>query len=404
MSYRTATPPLKRSKSKRSKMYSRPKKKGKRPKKIIFFAPYRQNETSLFAVAMASFISRKLKEIRRYEFKYLTCDPVSDFCSPFVDPYVHRVVSPNDFSAYLDHCKAIYWFDDYTEYLKHSGCKDRYSPSPYKNYLFGDFTKWDADRMKTSEHYDTVIFPGTQISHRMMSLVSCFSNHAVFTGSYRAMATMRSTIKDDSRIGVVISMCSLNNPTNRFAILDNVERIVSTRDDLFVTLLMDGHSFKNEREVTEKIGLEYSDRCVIVNNFSDYEYLNILRQNDVFVDLNPVNGVGYLMTAALHQGLFVAGFDQPLYREILDDGKYGILFSGEKKEYGYGFDRVVPDWERVFTGLNNRLFKAETISRFLSARNDKPDLLAKLEARLRPFYHMFDYFTNSKIRWCSFAY
>ena len=116
-------------------------KKPKEKKKIHLFAPYRQCEAAVHATALASFLLRKLKDIRVWDFQYITCDTVSGYCSPFVDPHVYRVVSPSDFASHLHNVRAVYWCSSYWDYLKKSSTRRR------KNFLFGDFTQWDKSQM-----------------------------------------------------------------------------------------------------------------------------------------------------------------------------------------------------------------------------------------------------------------
>jgi len=344
-----------------------------------------------------------------YDFQYITADSLSDYCSPFVDPFVYRVVSPGEFASHLrqvetyqdgplvrtrvHETKAVYWFDNHWDYLKKSVHSIR-----RKNYLFGNFTKWNAEQMNKTRSYSYTIFPCQSIAQRMETLISCYDNMPIYPGSYRTLTPMRCDLLDRSRMAVLLSMCSIQKPSNRLAILKRIENTVKNRNDVFITLLMDGHSFKDERQMIDHLGLEYSDKCLVVEKFSDYEYMNILTQNDVFIDLNPINGVGYLLSAALHRGLMVGGFSQPLYRDILKDGEYGILFNGTRQEYGYGFDHVVPNWDNVFRLLNERVFVVSNILRWFEQRNERPNLQSDLEARLRAFFGMFTYLTNAKIK------
>jgi len=364
-------------------------------KKVAFFAPYRQSEMSLYASAMASFLIRKVRDIRSWEFEYITQDPISDYCSPLVDSYVHRVISPNDFAFHLGRCKVLYWFDAKEDYLRQAG--------KCRNYLFGDYTSWDRSKINISRAFSSVLFPSKSVNDRMLTLIACLNRHTIYPGSFRSITPMRYKLLDNNRIGIILSMCGIKNPNNRIAILKGIEDTVKNRDNLFITLLMDGFSFKEEKQLIEWIGLEYSDKCTIINNFSDYEYFNILQQNDLFIDLNPVNGVGYLLTAALHQGLLVGGFDQKLYRDILDNGNFGMLLKGDTKEYGFQFERVAPKWDRLLRLLNERVFVADNIRRLMEQRNDCPHLQATLEARIHPFLNMFHYIVNPKIHHYSFA-
>jgi len=364
-------------------------------KKAAFFAPYRQSEMSLYASAMASFLIRKIRDIRSWTFEYITYDPVCDYCSPLVDSSVQRVVSPSDFAFHLNQCRVVYWFDLNKEYLK--------SAYRCKNYLFTDYTKWDSNKIFASAKYSNVMFPAKEVTARMFCLTSCLSVHTIYPGSYKTIAPMRYDLIDRNRMGIVLSMCGIQNPKNRLGILQNIENTVKNRNDLFITLLMDGWSFAEERQLIEKLGLEYSDKCLVLNTFSDYEYFNILQQNDLFLDLNPANGIGYLLTAALHQGLLVGGFDQKLYRDILDGGNFGMLIKGDTKEYGFQFDRVDPKWDNVFRLLNERVFVVRNILSLMEKRNDCSHLLTTLEARVHPFLEMFHYIVNPKIRHYSFA-
>jgi hypothetical protein len=373
-------------------------------RRIIFFAPYRQCETALYASAMASFLSKKLTDIRKYEFEYITTDSVDSYYSPLIDHCVHRVVSPNDFITHLKSrtldgdpikCKAVYWFDVNKEYLQHT--------THCQNYLFGDYTTWIKPYMRLTSKYSATIFPSDKVAHRMMySLIQCPNNQSVYPGSYRTLMPGRNELLEKDRIKIILSMCSLKNVKNRVAILKQLMELIKNRDDLFITLLMDGYSYKEEQDVLEKLGLEYSDRCLVLNNFSDFEYLNILKQNDVFVDLNTANGIGYLLTAALHQGLLVAGFDQMLYRDILADGQYGCLLTGITKDYGYGFKKVLPNWETTFKLFDQKLFQRRNILTLMEKRNDCPHLIATLESRINSFLSMWGYILNLKMPCYSF--
>jgi hypothetical protein len=360
-------------------------KKRRVVKKIQFFAPYHQCEAAVHASAMASFVLRKLKDIRVYRVQYCTTDTLSDYCSPFVDPYVYRVVSPNDFAFHSDGTKAVYWFVNQWDFLRKSvGNCHR------KNYLFGDFAKWDNEHIRRSRHYDSTLFPCDATTDRMKTLIGCFDNKTVYP--------MRCDLIDRTRMSVLLSMCSIQRPENRLSILSNIERTLQSRNDIFITLLMDGRAFKDERQYVERMGMEYSDRCVILNNFSDYEYMNILNQCDLFLDLNPINGVGYFLSAALNRGLLVGGYSQPLYRDILCEGEYGLLFNGERREYGYGFDHVIPHWDRLFKKFNERVFNVQNLIRWMDYRNSRPNFQTTMEARAKSLLGMFMYLTNAKIK------
>jgi len=237
----------------------------------------------------------------------------------------------------------------------------------------------------------------------MQTLISCYGNRTIYPGFYRSMAPMRCDLVDRGRMAVIISMCGIKKPQNRLAILENLEKTVKSRNDVFITLLSDGLPFKSERDYVDRLGLEYSNKCVVLSSFSDYEYMNILTNNDVFIDLNPLNDVGYLLSTALQRGLLVGGYNQPLYRDILADGEYGMLFKGNKKEYGYGFDYVVPNWDSMFRVLNEKLFSRDKIVRLMGYRNDRPNLQRVFETRQRLFLGMFMYLADAKIGCGSFS-
>ena len=373
-------------------------------RRVIFFAPYRQCESALYASAMASFIIKKTVDIRKYDFEYITLDKESDYCSPLIEHCVHRILSPNEFKAHLSSytpkgepikAKAVYWFDYNKQYLQHSlHCQ---------NYFFADYTKWDWERMQGTKHFAAVMYGAENVARRMrLCLTNCYANHAIYASSFRTVAPLREDLVDSNRIKLILSMCSIKNPQNRLEILTNVRKLVAHSPDLFVTLLMDGRKFTGEQEIIDQLGAEYSGKCLVLESFSDYEYLNLLRQHDMFFDLNPVNGIGYLLTAALHQGLLVGGYDQMLYRDILNDGKFGVLVRGDRKEYGYEFDRVVPNWTKLFALLYDKILTPQTMRALMQRRNDCPSYQQTVEQRIGPFLDMWQYYANLKMPCYSF--
>jgi len=375
-------------------------------RRVIFFAPYKQSEAAVYASAMASFIVKKTVDIRKYNFEYVTLDPISSYCSPLIDHCVRRIVSPNDFARRLRgytaqgdkvQAKAVYWFDYRRDYIdKSKGCQ---------NYLFADYVKWDWEQMCSSKKYQSIILPTKQLDNRFNNCLmgSPYGAQACYPGSFRTLKPTRCDLINPEQIKVTISMCGIKNPSNRLAILKNIVKTLEERTDVFITLLMDGKSYREEAQFVEKMGLECSDKCLVINCFSDFEYLNIVEQHDLFIDLNPMNHVGYFLSAALHQGLLVAGFDQPIYRDILDNGKFGVLFKGQMKEFGYGFDRVVPNWDRLFNLVNKKLFNRRNLVTFMERRNNVPYFQATLEQRLDTFMRMWDYFCNLKMQCYSFV-
>jgi len=365
---------------------------------VQFVAPYRQCEAALNATAMASFVARKLKDVRSYEFKYLTTDSLSTYCSPFVDSQVYRVVSPREFDYHVRNAKITYWFGNFCGELSSA------MGGASRNCLVADFTKWDNKAMRESRRFSTVIMPCQSIADRSTTLVSCLDPPVtVYPGGYRAVAPMRHDLLDRDRMAVLLSMCSIGRPENRLAILRQVEELIKDRRDLLITLLMDGHSFREEKQYLELFGEKYSDKVLIVNSFSDYEFMNMTARNDIFVDLNPINGIGYMLSAALYSGLVVCGFSQPLYRDILHDGEYGLLMGGEPKELGFGFKFVTQDWGRAFKFLNEKLFNVNGVLRWMDRRNHRFSLQPALDARVNMFCRMFSYLSSASVKFGEFA-
>jgi hypothetical protein len=365
---------------------------------VQFIAPYRQCEAALNATAMASFLARKLKDVRSYKFKYLTTDTLSNYCSPFVDAQVYRVVSPRELKYHAEQSRITYWFgNSWGDFHPIAG-------GDAVNCLIGDFTKWDRVMMRDSKRFSTVVMPCKSLADRSLTLVSCPDPPVpVYPGGYISTAPMRHDLLDRERMAVLLSMCGINRPENRLAILRHVEEIAKNRRDVLITLLMDGHSFRDERQYLDVFGKQYSDRVVIVNSFSDYEFANMTAQNDIFIDLNPVNGVGYMLSAALNSGLVVCGYRQSLYNDILCDGEYGILMGGTPKELGFGFECVTQNWDCTFKFLNEKIFHVNNILRWIDQRNRKPGLSGLLEDRVRSFFRMFTYLSRASVKFGEFA-
>lgn len=365
---------------------------------IQFIAPYHQCETSLNASAMASFVMRKLKGVRSYKFQYLTPDPVSSYCTPFVDSHVYRMVSPRDFEFHSSSTEVIYWFGNEWPQLSH--LRDSVS----KNYLVANYLKWDKQAIRDSKHYSSVIMPCNSIAERSITLVSGLDSPVpIYPGSTVSASRVRKDLLDPSRISVLFSICSLQNPKSRLSILRKLRILLKHHRDVFITLLTDSIPLREERLLLEQLGLDYSDRLVIVDSFSDYEYTNMLKINDILIDMNPTNGVGYFMSAALNQGLAVCGFNQPLYRDLLCDGEYGMLLGGKQTFSSYGFDHVVPDWVETFNCLSREVLRVGHLRNWLDRRSAKPGYHAVLEQRVKSFFGMFKYLNSATIKLGEFA-
>jgi len=338
---------------------------------------------------------RKLKDVRVFKFQYLTKDSLSEYCSPFVDSQVIRIVSPRDFQSHMENSRAVYWFEEAWDCM--NTASDDFITC--KHHLFADYVNWSYKSMCGTRKCTTVGFPCKTLAERATTLTSCLNNPIpIYPGSYQRLAPLRVDLIDRKRMAICLSMGGIKRLENKLAIMSEIEKTLTSRDDVFITLLTDGQNFKEEREYAERFGNQYSDRCLLIDSFSNYEYMNILKNQDMFIDLNPINSVGYFLSAALHSGLLVGGFTQPLYRDILDDGNYGFLINGERREFGYGWDHVLPNWSKTFKIFNENVFNVNNFLARTNRRNSLPNFQSTLEQRTKAFLGLFLYLTNTAVK------
>ncbi len=285
---------------------------------ICFFAPYAQNEMSLYACSLARHVIRIVNESNRYSFTYFTTDSPKNFTHSLISESVVRVFSPSDFLRHLHHCNTVFWFTPDLLYRK-------VLPKNMSHFWFSSVSPRidDADYHRFSNGCQLIFYPSDDACKSMRYRVGSLAA-PYYADPFNKMVPVKPPCSKTS-IRIIISMCGIRSLITRTAILEKLRPMLSARPDFFVTILSDGIQSKDEGDKLSDLGMQFSDRFVYVSSFSDFEFANILNAHDVFIDMNRESSVGYFINSALYAGLTVVAYDTELNKTLLSDGKYGFL-------------------------------------------------------------------------------
>ena len=310
---------------------------GPQYKKLGVYAPYDCNETAWQSMYLYIYLD-KANQNRSYKLDYMSSTVPGRKLSDALDKSVQSAIELSDeaFRAWANSCDIIFWFDPSIKRRKL--CND----SRIKHHFYADCRNWSLEATRFSGLMDRVITPTETWQKRMLTMTHGTELQTVYPDVGLPIVPVKK-LKEPGKVSVLLSLFNVRNLRYRLDVLRMVESLLSKYSHVRVSVMADRMWCRDEQEICDCLWEHYPDRVVFISWLGDWEYMRVLDQADVFLDMNVSPSRGFLVNSAIQRGVVAAGYDIEPNRSLLVGGEMGILLDTPTVETGWDFETAVPD-------------------------------------------------------------